>query len=240
MLYASFKTTRPTIHCLKNRLMKKTIILFFAIALLFSCKQGIKLTPETAENETINSIRNYVYANATGQRVAIHNSLPKGDRYIAADGKQYFRVIFWTRIINETDNPLEFNIHFPADFYEDPDLPGNHYKIFIANDTMTIDKEPLNNYGFTALNSFLDNNIDKPTSLKRTIHPKASDGFYVIILSHSTNIASSGVLRTGFNLKGQDLIYKISRYAGKPEFSFISVREINCGSINLKNLVQHK
>lgn len=220
--------------------MNKTLILIFALALLFSCKQGIKSTIETAEKETINSIRNYVYADATGKRVMIHNSLPKGDGYIAPNGKQYFKVIFWTRIINETDNPLEFKIDFPADFYEVSELPGNHYKIFIANDTMTIDKEPLNNYGFTGLKSFLDNNIDKPTSLKRTIHPKASNGFYVIFLSHSTNITSSGALRTGFNLKGQDLIYKISRYTGKPEFSLISEKEINCGSINLKNLVRHK
>ena len=119
-------------------------------------------------------------------------------------------------------------------------MPGNHYKVFIADDTMTIDKEPLSNYGFTDLKSFLDNNMDKPTSLERTINPKASSGFYVTILSHSTNITSSGALRTGFNLKGQDIIYKISRYAGKPELSLISEKEINCGSINLKNLVRQK
>jgi hypothetical protein len=216
------------------------ITLIFAIALLCSCKQGSKSTPETVEKETINSIRNYVYADATGKRVMIYNSLSKGEGYIAPNGKQYFKVIFWTRIINETDNPLEFKIDFPADFYEDSEFPGNHYKLFIANDTMTIDKEPLNNYGFTGVKSFLDNNIEKPTSLKRTIHPKASTGFYVISLSHSTNITGSAALRTGFNLKGQDLIYKISRYAGKPALSLISEKEINCGSINLKNLVRQK
>ncbi len=220
--------------------MIKTILLVIATAGLFSCKQANQSTPVTVDIETVNSIRNYEYADAMGKHLIIQNSLPKGEAYIAPNGKQYFKVIFWTRIINETDNSLEFKIDFPADFYEVSELPGNHYKVFIAGDTMTIDKEPLSNYGFTDLKSFLDNNIDKPTSLKRTINSKASSGFYVTILSHSTNITYSGALRTGFNLKGQDIIYKISRYAGKPEFSLISEKEINCGSINLKNLVRQK
>lgn len=212
----------------------------FVAAGLFSCKQANKSTTLNIDIETVNSIRKYEYADSKGNHLIIQNSLPKGDNYIAPNGKQYFRVIFWTRVINETDNTLEYKIGFPADFYEVSELPGNRYKIFIANDTMTVDKELLYNYGFTGLKSFLDINIDKPTILKRTILPQASNGFYTIILSQSTNIKPSGALRTGFNLKGRDLIYKISRYAGKPDLSLISEREIVCGSINLENLVRIK
>ncbi len=220
--------------------MKNNILLIFLILGIISCKQAINSTPVNFEKETVNSLRKYDYADSIGNRLIIQNSLPKGDGYIAPNGKKYFRVIFWTKMINETNNTLEFKIDFPSDFYEVLELPGNYYKVFIAPDTMTVDKEPLNNYGFSGLNSFLDNNFDKPTSLRRTIYPNSASGFYVTILSHSTNIKSSGALRTGFNLKDQDLIYKVSRYAGKPELSLISEKEIICGRINLKNLVRQK
>jgi hypothetical protein len=47
---------------------------------------------------------------------------------------------------------------------------------------MTIDKEPLYDYGLTGLKSFLDNGLSKPSSLKRTISPKESSAFYVVAL----------------------------------------------------------
>ena len=47
---------------------------------------------------------------------------------------------------------------------------------------MTRDKEDLFNYGLTDIDSFLNNSIDKPSSLKRTINPKKSSGFYVVRL----------------------------------------------------------
>ena len=74
--------------------------------------------------------------------------------------RKYFRVVFWTRITNETDNPLELKMDFPADPYKLPSSPGGHLRILLPPDTMTIDKEPL----------------------YKTINPKESSGFYVVIL----------------------------------------------------------
>jgi len=219
--------------------MKSNILLLImATTGLFSCGQASKLKLDTADIETINSVRHYEYADAMGKRVIITNSLPKGTTYTAPNGKKYFKGIFWSGIINETDNPLEMNINFPAELFEVPGLPGNHYKILVPPDTMTVDKEPLYDYGMTGLKSFLDTSIDKPSSIKRTINPKGSTSFYVVLLSLTTEIKPSITLRTGLSLKGQNLFYKISRYASKQGHPLVSEKEIDCGSINFENLVR--
>jgi hypothetical protein len=173
----------------------------------------------------------YEYTDSIGKSLIIQNSFPKGETYTDPNGKEYFEVTFWTRIINETDNPLELKIDFPVDSFELPSSPGRYFKILLPSDTMTIDKELLYNYGLTDLKSFLDNSIHKPTSLKRTINPKESSGFYVVILFDN---GVAGPFRTGLGLKEQNLFYSISRYN---KHSLLDEKEINCGSINLKNLM---
>jgi len=185
----------------------------------------------------------YEYTDSMGKRLIIQNGLPRGGlRYTDPNGEVYAYAIFWTRIINETDNPLEFKIDF-LDSYEVPSLPGKYYKLLVTPETMTLDKSPLFKYGRTSLESFLDKNIHKSSSLKRTINPKESNVFYVVKLG----LVSEGprgagdILRTGLNLKGQDLFYRVSVYNNSPSSaSLITEKEINCGSINLKNLILRK
>jgi hypothetical protein len=172
----------------------------------------------------------YEYADSMGKRLIIQNSLSRGIKYTDPNGKKENKVLFWTRITNETENPLELNIDFPVE-YEVPSLPGRYFKILLPSDTMTLDREPLPDYGITDLKSFLDNSIHKPSSLKRTINPKESGGFYVAILFDSGVI---GPFRTGLSIKGQNLFYKVTRIAGKQGVvSLVDEKEINCGSINL-------
>ena len=171
-----------------------------------------------------------------GKSLVIQNSVRKGGPYTDPKGISYGKVIFWTRLINETDNPLELKIDFPVDSFEVPGLPGKYYRLLVPPDTMTIDKEPLYDYGVTGLKSFLDNNIHKPSSLKRTINPKESSGFYVVILFEHWVQAP---FRTGLSIKGQNLVYRISRASEAPH-PLISEKEIDCGSINLKNLMLKK
>jgi len=180
----------------------------------------------------------YEYTDSAGKRLIIQNGFPKGgSRYTDPDGEVYGYAIFWTRIINETDNPLELNIDF-LDSYEVPSFPGKYFKIVVPPDTMTSDKEGLFSYGLTNLESFLDNSIHKPSSLKRTINPKESSGFYVVKLSLVSEGPHGGgdILRTGLILKGQNLFYRVSVYNSTPP----SEKEIDCGSINLKNLMLKK
>ncbi|MDB5203281.1 MAG: hypothetical protein JWQ27_2690 [Ferruginibacter sp.] len=118
-----------------------------------------------------------------GKRLIIENGFPKGGmKYIDPNGDSYNYILFWTRIINETDNTLQVNMNVPVNSYEVPSLPGKYYEVLIPNDTMTLEKLRLLNSGLTGLDSFLDKNIHKSSSLKRTINPKESTGFYVLML----------------------------------------------------------
>jgi hypothetical protein len=226
--------------------MKKLVILFdlFLMSVfLTSCGQSQTNSPkETIKAETKDIVtspgsdaRNihtkYEYADSIGKRLIIQNSIPRGGiKYTDSNGEVYVYAVFWTRIINETDNPLELKIDFPVNSYEVPSLPGKYYKILVPPDTMTIDKEPLFNHGLADLESFLDKSIHKSSSLKRTINPKESSGFYVVILCLVEG--AHGTMRTGLSLKGQDLFYRIKNDGSKSNTKS-SDKEINCGSITL-------
>ncbi|MFT3703110.1 MAG: hypothetical protein QM802_12105 [Agriterribacter sp.] len=181
----------------------------------------------------------YEYIDAAGKRVIIQNGYPRGgSRYTDPNGEVYGYAVFWSRIINETDDLLELKFDF-LDSYEVPSMPGKHFKIVVPPDTMTRDKEGLFNYGLTNVASFLDNSIHKPSSLKRTINPKESGGFYFLKLSPVSEGLQGGgdILRTELILKGQALFYSVSVYNSSPTSSVvISEKDIECGSINLKSL----
>ena len=204
---------------------------------LFSCGQTSKSTPKSVDIETVNTVRKYEYADSMNKLLIIENSFSRGGKYIDPNGEEYSKIMFWTRIINETEKPLELNIDLPIHSYEVPTLPGKYYRIFIPTDTMTLDKEPLQDYGMKDFKSFLDSSIHKPSYLRRTVNPKESSGFYVIILFEK---GVSGPSRTGLYLKGQKLFYKITRYTGKQGIAFVDEKEIDFGSIDLKNLVRQK
>ena len=132
---------------------------------------------------------------------------------------------------------MELKIDFPVDSFEVAGLPRKYYKVLVPRDAMTIDKESLYDYGMTGLKPFLGNNIHKPSSsLKRTIKPKESSGFYVVILFDK---GVGGPFQTGLSIKGQNLVYRISR-ASEARHQLISEKEIDCGSINFKNLMLKK
>ncbi len=205
---------------------------------LFSCRQGDKSTPETVVSATLKATVNfesqttqtnqsnqyidtkYKYTDSLGKRLIIENSLPKGGlKYTDPHGMEYVYAIFWTRMTNETDHPVEFTIGFPSDSIEHPSSANNYFKLFLPSDTMTSEKEPLFNYGLTELESILDSGFHKPSSLQQTISPKESSTFYVITLF---NRGVEGPVRADLSLKEQNLFYRIN---GK---------EIRCGQSNFK------
>ena len=180
----------------------------------------------------------YEYADSIGKRLIIQNSFPRGGmKYTDPNGEVYVYAVFWTRIINETDNPLELKIDFPVDSYEVPWLPGRYYKVLVPPDKLTFDKEDLFNYGLADLESFLDKSIHRSSSLNRTINPKESSGFYIVVLSLIEG--AGGTMRTGLSLKGQNLFYRI-KIDGSKSNTKSNDKEIHCGNINLKNLVLQK
>jgi hypothetical protein len=224
----------------------KLFALFLMSVFLTSCGQNQTNSPkDNIKSETKDIVTSpgsndpnihtkYEYTDSIGKSLIVQNSFPKGGmKYTDPNGEAYVYAVFWTQIINETANPLDLKIDFPVDAYEVPSLPGKYFKILIPPDTMTLDKFPLFNYGLTDLESFLDNSIHKPTSLKRTINPKESSGFYVVMLCLIEG--AHGTMRTGLSLKGQNLFYRI-KVDGSKSNSKSSDKEIHCGKINLKNL----
>lgn len=195
------------------------------------------LVTSTRSNKTYNHTQ-YEYTDSMGASLIIQNGGPKGGaKYTAPNGEVYNYAIFWTRLINGTDKPLKLNIVFPVNAYEVPSLPGKYLKILIPPDTMTLDKEPLSYFGLKDLNSFFDNHIHKSSFLKKTINPKESNGFYVVMLSLVEG--AHGTMRTGLSLKGQNLYYRI-KIDGSRSNTKSDDKEIQCGSINLKNFVIQK
>ncbi|WP_433763813.1 hypothetical protein [Flavobacterium ginsenosidimutans] len=216
---------------------KITIMLVLVTMMFFSCNQTSKSTAENIGEDTFELVKDQrksaktdksvytkdVYTNSKGAKLTIQNSFPKGGiKYTDTKGNKYIYAVFWTRIINETDDLVKLKINFPVDSYEILGLPKKYYKTLIPSDTMTIQKIPLFNYGLTNLEPFFDKNIDKPSSLKRAIKPKEATGFYVVTLRLIGDGDKFGVLRTEISLKGQKLFYKIRD------------KEIECGSIEIK------
>ena len=109
--------------------MKYTHIYTLLLMLVFATSCGGQNKPDHPK-EKIKSETNgvstsgwidtkYEYTDSTGASLIIQNSLPKGGtKYTGPNGEVYNYVVFWTRIINETDHPLELKIDFPIDSYE--------------------------------------------------------------------------------------------------------------------------
>jgi len=212
--------------------MRKLILLIILTTAAFvSCRQASKTHPEAGDTAHFNTVNNKQNADTTGIRVTIHNSLPKGGtRYTAPNGNVYSYAVYWSQLINETDKPLELNIHFPVTPYEMSNLPGKYFKVLSPPDTMTADKISLNAYGLTGIDTFLDKNLQQTSSWSRTIHPKEASGFYIILLIMSEE--ATGMTRTALRIKGRQLYYTISRYSMTQPITLIEEKEILCGSIN--------
>jgi hypothetical protein len=166
------------------------------------------------------------YTDADGKVITVHNSLPKGGGgYTDAAGNNYSYVIFWTRVVNESDSPAELAIKYPAKPLTIFPSPDSYLRIFLPTEKMTLDKVQLGDYGLTNLKSFLDAEFNKASALQRTINPKEEYLFYTAILFYQAR----GTTRTAFVMKGQDLFFRISV---DPDVDSVL---IPCGQLVFKN-----
>lgn len=182
--------------------MKTNIIIpIIAILGLLACKQATKSTPDLVDAE-------YEYTDNSGKKLIIRNGLPKGGMtYTAPNGMTYSYRIFWTQIINETDNPFELSIKIPASSFELQSSPADSIKIYLPIDEMNIDKISLSDYGLTDLENVLDDIFLKQASLKKTVNKKGSSFFYVVILF---NEEFEGVVRAGLSIRDDELFYRVN------------------------------
>jgi hypothetical protein len=163
----------------------------------------------------------FEYADAINKGITIQNSYPRGGQKYTDpnNGQGYIYLIFWTRISNRSASNLELEINFSNDTFTIPSSPNTLFNVYLPKEKMTLEKEQLIDYGLD-LKLFLDKNIDQPSELIKTIQPNDSYLFYTVAIS---NQGINGIVRTGFELEGEDLIYKINNH------------KINCGEIIAKN-----
>ncbi|TBW28701.1 hypothetical protein [Gramella sp. KN1008] len=168
---------------------------------LFLITTSLTISGQTFDTELI-------YSDSSGKNVIIQNSFPKGGiNYTAPSGEKFVYAIFWTRITNEKDSPIDLKIDYSSDPFNLPYSLDNSVKLLLPPSNMTLEKEPLFNYGLTDLETYLNINFNKKSSLNKTINPKESFLFYVTALY---NKGVEGNIRAGFILKDNKLFYRIS------------------------------
>ena len=172
------------------------------------------------------------YTHSTGNSIIIQNSGPLGGIGFTDDsGIRFGHRLFWTRVINEANTPLELTITFPADSFA---LPGkdSYMKVFLHPDGFTQESKTLTDgrkatdfagklfWDTTRLKSL----CHIPTKIQKTIKPKEAILFYTVVLRHHQQGINSP--RAGFVLKQKGLFYKITEFGSSL---------IPCGSIVFKN-----
>jgi hypothetical protein len=204
---------------IEDRLMRLLItstlltICFTAIGQTFLTKKPLTFYPGTYIDTE------YRHTDSAGINVIVQNSVRKGGKYTDPTGKDFFSVIYWYRVINETSTPLKLTVSFPTDSFATLPSADSYLKVFLPPDTMTVYKEGLYAYGATGLESFLNTGLNKPTMLKRTINPKGACLFYIGGLYYQ----ASAPARAELVLKGQNFFYRIGGI------------EIPCGKIVFRN-----
>ncbi|MEM8896658.1 MAG: hypothetical protein AAGC85_01075 [Bacteroidota bacterium] len=154
----------------------------------------------------------------------IENSFPKGNWYVDPSGETFTYVVFWTRVINETDRPIELAIDFPSESFRLFPEPDSYIKVFLPTSKMTPDQEPFEDYGLTNLRITFDLGFILPSRLRKTIQPKEEYMFNVGALAYQ----GKGTARTGLIQKEGELFYKMSF------LPFVESYLLPCGEIMLK------
>jgi hypothetical protein len=190
----------------------------------------IQMTPP--ENSYGNIDTEIKYTHSAGNSIIIQNSGPRGGSgFTDVSGIRFGHRLFWTRVINEADTPLELTITFPADSFA---LSGkdSYMKVFLHPDGLAQESKTLFDGGKAtdfAGKLFWDTTSLKslchiPTKLQKTIKPKEAILFYTVVLRHHQKSINSP--RAGFVLKQQGLFYKITEFGSAL---------IPCGNIVFKN-----
>lgn len=227
--------------------MKKILILFtIATVSLFSCKKDSKSAKENTQrnykplnwNETSTKEKlpcifdkqfihtHFEYEDSSGTTLSIENSLPRGGhKYTDPEGKSFVYTIYWTRISNQSADPLEVQINFPADSVPLTAANDINFKLVLPPNKVETtqkalinhnmpgsqpnisDRDPVYNYGLLDLESVLDQRLHKPSSFHRILQSNDTVSFYVVNLF---NKGVKGVVRTGLSLEEEALFYTVN------------------------------
>lgn len=161
------------------------------------------------------------HTDSKGNTVMMTNSLPKGGGVVYQNRKKYSYVVFWTRVFNQSTTSIELKIKFPEiTFFKSPD---SFIQIVLPKATMNMDNVQLFDYGLKNLQSLINDQSNQLSVLQKKIKPNEDYIFYTAVFIH---IQDSGPSRARFELKEQDLFYKISMGS--------DTTMIPCGSLYFK------
>lgn len=156
------------------------------------------------------SIGMSLYSKSANDGVIIQNGYNRGGPYTGPVNTHYnvSNLIYYTRIVNNKVVPIEVTIDFTADSFAIPNSPDTFVKVFLASDTMTLDKRHLFNYGVKDLESF-----DHPTNFQRKLNPNEDCLFNVVAIFYQTKESAwsqeRGGNRSEFVLKGKDIYFRM-------------------------------
>lgn len=147
------------------------------------------------------------YSDSSGNTLMITNSLPKGGgTYTNSQGNTYSYVVFWYRVTNQSEVPMELELNFPATPFAFFPSPDSHIRLFFPPETLTPEKINEFDYGQSDLKGFLDAEFNEPAGLLKTINPKEEYLFYLSVLMYQVE----GTARTALVMKGNNLFYQVS------------------------------
>ena len=164
------------------------------------------------------------YSSNTSNGITIQNSFPKGGPYPGPTSKHfnYSHLVFFTRVVNETEHRIDLDLNFSADSIAIPNATDTFMKLFLPQDTMTLDKQGLFSFGVKDIESF-----DQSTKFQKTLNPKEDCSFYVVAIFYQTQAdpwsQERGGNRAELVLDGADLYYRMlpqvdSLYCGRISF----------------------
>ena len=149
----------------------------------------------------------YYYLNSDGQQIIIENSLPKGGflKNIPYSDRRFYAV-FWTQIINETDNSIKLTFRIPNKDFELYSSPGTFFNLFISNDTINTEMKYQFNYGLD-IENLIESNRNQKLEINKIIYPKTSSSLFLISLfNHGVN----GPIRTELKFDNCKLNYRVN------------------------------
>jgi hypothetical protein len=108
-------------------------------------------------------------------------------------------------VFNQSATSIELKIKFPdVTFFKSPD---SFIQIVLPKATMNMDNVQLFDYGLKNLQSLINDQSNQLSVLQKKIKPNEDYIFYTAVFIH---IEDRGPSRAKFELKDQDLFYKIS------------------------------
>ena len=157
----------------------------------------------------------YTISGLTGGELIIQNSFPKGGGHIDTNfvvgykdpfETHYGYGVFWSHLINHSEDQLKFDIRFSSDSLVLEEIPESYFKLYLPTDSMNLKNVMQHNYGIQGLRAYLDTNVHKPSRLEIELKPGESAAFFVASLIYKPD----GPVRAALMVEDGKLSYRIA------------------------------